>query len=75
MYNEGKAVQVFGGFDSREIFRVLQDERKARYNYIIRHLRLAFLFLFAGITMAPAFSNWALLCYMISQFTKLLLAF
>jgi hypothetical protein len=52
----GKAIYIFGGFDNREILRVLQGERKARYNYIIRHLGLAFLFLFAGIIMAAAFS-------------------
>jgi len=52
----GKAVYIFGGFDNRGIIRVLQGERKARYNYIIRHLRLAFLFLFAGIVVATAFN-------------------
>jgi hypothetical protein len=51
-----RAVYIFGGFDNREIIRVLQGERKARYNYIIRHLRLAFLFLFAGIVVATAFN-------------------
>ncbi|MBD0361082.1 MAG: hypothetical protein ICV56_10275, partial [Nitrososphaeraceae archaeon] len=51
-----RAVYIFGGFDNSEILRVLQGERKARYNYIIRHLRLAFLFLFAGIVIAAAFS-------------------
>jgi len=52
----GKAAYIFGGFDNREILRVLQGERKARYNYIIRHLRLAFLFLFGGIMLAGAFN-------------------
>jgi hypothetical protein len=52
----GNAVYIFGGFDNREILRVLQGERKARYKYILRHLRLAFLFLFAGIIMAAAFN-------------------
>jgi len=52
----GRAVYIFGGFDNREILRVLQDERKARYSYIVRHLRLAFLFLFASIIMAAAFN-------------------
>ncbi|HEX2169774.1 MAG TPA: hypothetical protein VHF65_05710 [Nitrososphaera sp.] len=51
-----KTVYIFGGFDNKEILRVLQGERKARYNYTIRHLRLAFLFLFAGIVIAAAFS-------------------
>lgn len=52
----GNAVYIFGGFDNREILRVLQGERKARYKYILRHLRLAFLFLLAGIIMAAAFN-------------------
>lgn len=52
----GRAVYIFGGFDNREILRVLQGERKARYNYIVRHLRVAFLFLFASIIMAAAFN-------------------
>lgn len=33
----GRAVYIFGGFDNREILRVLQGERKARYSYIVRH--------------------------------------
>lgn len=52
----GKALYIFGGFDNREILRVLRGERKARYNYIIRHLRLAFLFLFGGVAVASAFN-------------------
>ena len=52
----GRAVYIFGGFDNREILRVLQGERKARYSYIVRHLRLAFLFLFASIIIAAAFN-------------------
>jgi hypothetical protein len=51
----GGAVYIFGGFDNRQILRVLRGERKARYSYIVRHLRLAFLFLFASIIMAAAF--------------------
>ena len=51
-----RSVYIFGGFDNREIICVLQGERKARYKYIIRHLRLAFLFLFTGIVMATVFN-------------------
>ena len=50
------SVYIFGGFDNREILRIIQGERKARYTYIIRHLRLAFIFLFAGIILAAAFN-------------------
>lgn len=50
------AVYIFGGFDNSEILRLIQGERKARSTYIIRHLRLAFLFLCAGIILAAAFN-------------------
>jgi len=50
------AVYIFGGFDNTEIKRSLRGERKARYSYISSHLRLAFLFLCAGIVLAGAFS-------------------
>jgi hypothetical protein len=50
------AVYIFGGFDNTEIMRILRGERKARYSYISRHLRLAFLFLCGGIILAGAFN-------------------
>ena len=50
------SVYIFGGFNNREILRIIQGERKARYTYIIRHLRLAFVFLCAGIILAAAFN-------------------
>lgn len=50
------AVYIFGGFDNTEIQRALHGERKARYSYITRHLRLAFHFLSAGIVIAGIFS-------------------
>jgi hypothetical protein len=50
------AVHIFGGFDNSEILRLIQDEKKARYEYIVRHLRISFLFLCLGIVLAIAFS-------------------
>ena len=50
------AVYIFGGFDNSEILRLIRGEKKARYLYIMRHLRLAFLFLFAGVILATAFN-------------------
>ncbi|MDQ3848082.1 MAG: hypothetical protein M3261_03905 [Thermoproteota archaeon] len=49
-------VYIFGGFDNTEIKRILRGERKARYSYISRHLRLAFLFLCGGFVLAGAFN-------------------
>jgi hypothetical protein len=51
---------IFGGFDNSEILRLIQGEKKARYRYTIRHSRLAFSFLFAGIAMAAGFSATSL---------------
>jgi hypothetical protein len=50
------AVYIFGGFDNSEILRLIMGEKKARYLYTMRHLRLAFLFLFAGVILAAAFN-------------------
>jgi hypothetical protein len=50
------AVYIFGGFDNSKILRLIRGEKKARYLYIMRHLRLAFFFLFAGILLAAAFN-------------------
>jgi hypothetical protein len=50
------AVYIFGGFDNSEILRLIQGEKKARYIYTIRHLRVAFLFLCAGIILAAAYN-------------------
>ena len=50
------AVYIFGGFDNSEILRLIQGEKKARYEYIVRHLRLAFVFLSAGIILAFTFN-------------------
>ena len=50
------AVNIFGGFDNSEILRLIRGEKKARYLYTMRHLKLAFLFLFAGVILAAAFN-------------------
>ena len=49
-------IYAFGGFDNREILRLLQGEKKARYNFTVIHIKVSFLFLFIGITMAILFS-------------------
>ena len=50
------AIYVFGGFDNSEILTLIQGEKKARYKYTVRHLRLSFLFLYGGIILAIAFN-------------------
>jgi len=50
------AVYAFGGFDNREILRLIKGERKARYNLTVIHIKISFLFLFIGITLAILFS-------------------
>jgi hypothetical protein len=50
-----KSVFIFGGFDNTGILPLMQGEKKARYIYTTRHLRLAFIFLYAGIASAVAF--------------------
>lgn len=53
----GGAVYITGGFDnSSEIRRLIQGEKKARYNFIAVHIKLSFLFLYIGITMAFLFN-------------------
>jgi hypothetical protein len=49
-------VYIYGGFDNSEILRLIQGEKKARYTYLFRHLRIAFLFLCSGIVLAFAFN-------------------
>jgi hypothetical protein len=49
-------VYIYGGFDNSEILRLIQDEKKARYRYIVRNLRIAFQFLCSGIVLAVAFN-------------------
>ncbi len=43
---------AFGGFDNSEIIRLIKGEKKARYNFIVIHIRISFLFLFTGILLA-----------------------
>ncbi len=50
------SVYIFGGFDNKEILRFIEGENKARYMYTILHSRLAFIFLYTGISIAAAFS-------------------
>jgi hypothetical protein len=53
----GGAVYITGGFDnSDEIRRFIQGEKKARYNFTTIHIKLSFLFLYIGITMALLFN-------------------
>jgi hypothetical protein len=55
------SVYIFGGFDNTEILRLIQGEKKARYNFTTLHIRISFLFLFIGIIMAILFNFVALL--------------
>jgi hypothetical protein len=50
------AVYAFGGFDNRAILSLIKGERKTRYNLTVIHIKISFLFLFIGITMAILFS-------------------
>lgn len=53
----GGAVYITGGFDnSDEIRRLIRGEKKARYNFTAIHIKLSFLFLYIGITMALLFN-------------------
>jgi hypothetical protein len=53
----GGAVYITGGFDnSDEIRRLIQGEKRARYNFTTIHIKLSFLFLYIGITMALLFN-------------------
>jgi hypothetical protein len=51
-----RAIYAFGGFDNREILRLIQGEKKASYNFTVIHIRVSFLFLFIGISTAILFS-------------------
>jgi hypothetical protein len=50
------SIYAFGGFDNTEILRVIQGEKKARYNFTVIHIKTSFLFLFIGIAMAILFN-------------------
>lgn len=49
------AIYAFGGFDNSEILLLISGEKKARYNFIVVHIRLSFMFLLLGITIALLF--------------------
>jgi hypothetical protein len=51
-----RAIYAFGEFDNREILRLIQGEKKARYNFTVIHVKTSFLFLFIGVAMAIFFS-------------------
>jgi hypothetical protein len=43
---------AFGGFDNSEILHLIKGEKKARYCFIVIHIKISFLFLFIGVLMA-----------------------
>ena len=49
------AIYGFGGFDNSEILLLISGEKKARYNFIVVHIRLSFMFFLLGITIALLF--------------------
>ena len=49
------AIYAFGGFDNSEILLLISGEKKARYNFIVVHISLSFMFLLLGITIALLF--------------------
>jgi hypothetical protein len=51
----GATVYAFGGYDNTELLRLIQGEKKARYKFTVRHVKLSFLFLYFGIAMAVLF--------------------
>jgi hypothetical protein len=51
-----RAIYAFGGFDNREILRLIQGEKKARYNFTVIHIKVSFLFLFIDIAIAILFN-------------------
>jgi hypothetical protein len=48
-------IYAFGGFDNSEILRLISGEKKARYNFIVVHIKISFIFLLIGITTALLF--------------------
>ncbi|HET7390703.1 MAG TPA: hypothetical protein VFJ51_07755 [Nitrososphaeraceae archaeon] len=51
----GETVYAFGGYDNAELLRLIQGEKKARYKFTVRYVKLSFLFLYIGIAMAVLF--------------------
>ena len=50
------SVYAFGGFDNSEIIRLIQGEKKARYNITVVHIKTSFFLLLFGIFLAILFS-------------------
>jgi hypothetical protein len=50
------SIYAFGGFDNREILRLIKGEKKVRYSFIVIYVKTSFLFLFTGISMAFVYS-------------------
>jgi hypothetical protein len=46
------ALNIFVGFDNKQILGLSMGEKKARYRYILVHVKLSFMFLFLGITLS-----------------------
>ncbi len=49
------AIYAFGGFDNSEILRLIRGEKKARYTFIVIHIKISFAFLLIGIITALLF--------------------
>ena len=46
------ALNIFVGFDNKQILELSMGEKKARYRYTLVHAKLSFMFLFLGITLS-----------------------
>ena len=46
------ALNIFVGFDNKQILELSMGEKKARYRYTLVHVKLSFMFLFLGITLS-----------------------
>jgi hypothetical protein len=46
------ALNIFVGFDNKQILELSIGEKKARYRYTLVHVKLSFMFLFLGITIS-----------------------
>ncbi|MBV9177146.1 MAG: hypothetical protein JO297_08915 [Nitrososphaeraceae archaeon] len=51
----GATVYAFGGYNNAAILRLIQGEKKARYKFTVRYVKLSFLFLYIGIAIAVLF--------------------
>jgi hypothetical protein len=49
------SVYVYGGFDNREKVSLMPPEKRARYNTILVHTRIGFVFLVGGLLLGIAF--------------------